>query len=145
MLPATTREPRTSEEWRAYYNLRWQVLRAPWQQPRGSEKDELDDEALHHMIIDNQQVIAVGRVHFIDAHTAQIRYMAVAPEYEKRGYGKQLLLSLEKSVKENNIHEIILHARESVTGFYEKQGYIIIKPSHTLFKKIKHYLMVKKI
>lgn len=145
MLPATTREPRTSEEWRAYYNLRWQVLRAPWQQPRGSEKDELDDEALHHMIIDNQQVIAVGRVHFIDAHTAQIRYMAVDPEYEKRGYGKQLLLSLEKSVKENNIHEIILHARESVTGFYEKQGYIIIKPSHTLFKKIKHYLMVKKI
>lgn len=145
MLPATTREPRTSEEWRAYYNLRWQVLRAPWQQPRGSEKDELDDEALHHMIIDNQQVIAVGRVHFIDTHTAQIRYMAVDPEYEKRGYGKQLLLSLEKSVKENNIHEIILHARESVTGFYEKQGYIIIKPSHTLFKKIKHYLMVKKI
>lgn len=145
MLPATTREPRTSEEWRAYYNLRWQVLRAPWQQPRGSEKDELDDEALHHMIIDNQQVIAVGRVHFIDAHTAQIRYMAVAPEYEKRGYGKQLLLSLEKSVKENNIHEIILHARESVTGFYEKQGYIIIRPSHTLFKKIKHYLMIKKI
>lgn len=145
MLPATTREPRTSEEWRAYYNLRWQVLRAPWQQPRGSEKDELDDEALHHMIIDDQQVIAVGRVHFIDAHTAQIRYMAVDPEYEKRGYGKQLLLSLEKSVKENNIHEIILHARESVTGFYEKQGYIIIKPSHTLFKKIKHYLMVKKI
>ena len=27
--------PQSSEDWQAYYKLRWQVLRAPWDQPRG--------------------------------------------------------------------------------------------------------------
>ena len=36
------RPPETAEEFDAYYNLRWMVLRAPWNQPTGSEKDEYE-------------------------------------------------------------------------------------------------------
>ena len=35
------RSPSQTSEYNAYYSLRWQVLRAPWKQAKGSEKDEL--------------------------------------------------------------------------------------------------------
>lgn len=139
------REPQTPEEWLAYYDLRWRVLRSPWHQPKGSEKDELEDHAVHRMIFDDNHVIAIGRLHFLDDATAQIRYMAVNPDYEKQGLGKQILHSLEQAAKQQPINKILLHAREDATGFYEKQGYTCIKPSHTLYDEIKHFLMEKKI
>jgi hypothetical protein len=32
------RPPKTKSEWENYYDLRFRVLREPWQQPRGFEK-----------------------------------------------------------------------------------------------------------
>ena len=65
--------------------------------------------------------------------------------YEKQDLGKQILHSIEQAAKEQPINKILLHAREDATGFYEKQGYTCIKPSHTLYDEIKHFLMEKKI
>ena len=39
--------PRTPKEFEEYYDLRWRILRAPWQQPRGSEKDDWEHLADH--------------------------------------------------------------------------------------------------
>ena len=36
-------EPRTTQEWESYFDLRWRVLREPWGQARGSERDDLGD------------------------------------------------------------------------------------------------------
>ena len=41
------RSPETEQEFAAYYELRWRVLRKPWGQPSGSERDELDAAATH--------------------------------------------------------------------------------------------------
>jgi hypothetical protein len=44
------RSPETVEEFMQYYELRWRLLRKPWNQPKGSEKDEKEDEAFHKHI-----------------------------------------------------------------------------------------------
>ena len=36
-------EPTTSEEFKKYYNLRYEILRKPWGQPQGSEIDDGDE------------------------------------------------------------------------------------------------------
>ena len=36
------RSPKTTDEWQEYYDLRYRVLRQPWNQPRGSERNEGD-------------------------------------------------------------------------------------------------------
>lgn len=137
-------EPQTDKEWLAYYDLRWRILRKPWGQPLGNEKDVFDDTAVHRCIIDDKQnIIAIGRLHFIDENTAQIRYMAVEPQYEKQGLGSAILQSLEQAALQNNIHKIMLHSRDTAIGFYEKRHYQKIKPSHTLYNEIKHILMEK--
>ena len=137
------RSPLHKHEYDAYYTLRWQVLRAPWGQDIGSEKDELEYNAIHRIAIVEQQIIAVGRLHFMDKMTAQIRYMAISDSLQNQGVGKLMVQSLEKAAKEKNIQLIILHAREAVVDFYIKQGYQLLEKSHLLFNEIQHYKMQK--
>ena len=143
---ATIKKPETEKEFSDYYELRWRVLREPWQQPKGSEKDELEDESFHVMAVDeNNKIIGVGRLHFNTETDAQIRYMAVAPEYEKQGIGTLILEALEKHVKKNSDKTIVLHARENAVGFYQKKGYESLEKSHLLFGTILHYRMDKRL
>lgn len=136
--------PRTPAQFDAYYELRWRVLRAPWQQPRGSERDEHEASATHRMIIDNtMQIRAVGRLHSLDADTGQLRYMVVDPDYRGQGLGKQMLLALEDAARALGLQNLVLHAREPAIGFYQHHGYELLKQSHTLFGEIVHYEMHK--
>lgn len=137
------KSPQTQQEFLDYYDLRWRILRAPWNQPKGSEQDELEGEAIHIIAVANDKIIGCGRAHFNSEDEAQIRYMAVENQWQGKGVGKLILDELEKGVKQKGAKKIILHARENVIKFYEKNGYKIIKPSHTLFGEIKHFLMSK--
>ena len=139
------RSPSQESDYDAYYSIRWQVLRAPWKQAKGSEKDELEDNAVHRIAILEDNVIACGRLHFIDKTTAQIRYMAVAKDFMKKGVVTRILASLEDAAKEYSYETILLHARETSMNFYEKRGYQLIEKSHLLFNEIQHYKMQKQI
>ena len=56
--------PQTLQDWQLYYDLRWRLLRAPWQQPKGSEKDEWEQNGYHVMAkSDDGEIVGVGRIH----------------------------------------------------------------------------------
>ena len=137
--------PTTKEDWQKYYQLRWEVLRKPWQQAPGSEKDELEDQSIHRMINNGSETIAVGRLHFTDNLTAQIRYMAVKPTYQNKYLGSLILKSLEQAAINTTVQSLFLYARENAVAFYEKHGYKIEKASHLLYGDIQHFLMKKKL
>lgn len=140
------RSPESSQEWNDYYLLRWDILRAPWHQPPGSEKDELESEAIHRFITGaDSRVLAVGRLHLLDDHSAQVRYMATHPQYQRLGLGGLILASLEQAALQQGIVHIMLHARSQATDFYTRHGYSLLNRSHTLFGKIEHYQMVKQL
>ena len=140
-------EPNSSAEFEQYYNLRYEVLRKPWAQPKGSEKDDGDKSSIHRMIIDesNGKAVAVGRLQFNTSEEAQIRYMAVSDNYQLKGYGNIIIKTLEDIALNKGIRNIILQARENALKFYWKNGYEIIEKSYLLFDEIQHWLMVKKI
>lgn len=144
MAAVDVRVPATQKEWQAYFELRWQILRAPWQQPRGSERDEHEDTAVHRMICDaDNRMLAVGRLHYVDTCTAQIRFMAVAESCRRQGLGSRLLESLESAARDGGRSKIILQARESSVRFYENAGYRLVAKSHRLFNEIQHFKMHK--
>ena len=140
-------EPTTSEEFKKYYNLRYEVLRKPWGQPLGSERDEREETSIHRMIIDKKtgNALAVGRLQFNSTHEAQIRYMAVADEFQGKGLGSQITSALEDVARGKGIQRIILSARENALQFYKNNGYEIVKKTHLLFGKIQHWLMSKEL
>ena len=142
----TLRAPNTAAEFVQYYQLRWQILRKPWQQMLGSEQDEHERQAIHRMIIDeSNKVLAVGRLEKLNAQQGQIRYMAVDEQMQGQGLGQQIICELESHASKLGITEICLNAREQAIGFYQKLGYQNLGYAHTLFDDVKHYRMHKKL
>ena len=84
------KSPESDKEFAQYFHLRWRLLRAPWGQPEGSEVDKLEPECFHLMATRDDEVIAVARLQFNTADEAQIRYMAVSPESQRHGIGRQM-------------------------------------------------------
>ena len=48
------RVPQTAEELESYYQFRWEMLRKPLHQPKGSERDARDAMAHHQMVVDEE-------------------------------------------------------------------------------------------
>jgi predicted GNAT family N-acyltransferase len=140
------RSPATDSELEVYYRLRWRILREPWNQPPGSEKDDREADALHLAAWnDSGTLVGVGRLHRLAANTGQIRYMAVDPSQRGRGVGAAILRELENLAARSGFDELMLNAREEAVSFYESHGYVIVRPSHSLFGLIPHSEMRKRI
>ena len=138
--------PQSIEEFNKYYHLRWLILRKPWQQPLGSEQDGLEQQACHRMFVDEKNnILAVSRLHKTSHNQAQIRYMAVDPQYQGMGLGKQLMLSLEVEASQQGVTEITLNARAAAVPFYQRLGYQKLAFSHQLYGDVDHFLMKKLI
>ena len=139
--------PATSEEFESYYNLRWQVLREPWGQTKGSERDKEDEVSHHRMIIDETtgDAVAVGRLQINSKDEAQIRYMAVAEGYQGQGLGSKIVTELEDIALDKGASRIILEARSNAVQFYQSNGYEILEKTHLLFDEIQHWLMKKEL
>jgi len=142
--PFYIRNPESESDWEAYYNLRWELLRKPWDKPRGSERDEKDAEAYHVMVVDqDDNIIGVGRVHFNSETESQVRYMAVKDEWAQKGIGSLILTTLEQYAKSQGANKIMLYARENAIDFYLKRGYFNQGPAHNLYGEIPHLFMTK--
>ena len=139
-------EPQSEADWVSYFDLRWRVLRAPWNQPRGSERDDQEDRSIHVMLSDSSRIaMAIGRLHFRSADEAQIRYMAVEQAFAGRGFGSRILEELERRALSAGARLLVLNARKNAVPFYLKHGYAISGPADTLFGSIEHVRMEKEI
>ena len=142
----TIKEPSTPEDFEAYYNLRWEVLRKPWEKPKGSEKDEMEDECIHAMALDESgNICGVIRLQNNGAEEGQIRYMAVKAQVRNKGVGSALIQYAEDKAKNKNLKLIVLHARENAVEFYLKNHYILIEKSYLMWNKVQHFKMERKL
>lgn len=135
--------PSTEDEFKQYYHLRWKLLRAPWNEPEGSEKDDDEDSSFHIMAVDGNRIIGVARMQNITPIQAQVRYMAVDDDYQGRGVGRKIMHYIEDYARDHHIEEIFLHARENAVPFYNALGYQHVEKSYLLFGSIQHYKMNK--
>ena len=75
-----------------YFFFRWKLLRQPWGQPKGTERDDQEENSIQRMIVDEDgNIIACGRFHLNSPHEAQIRYMAVDTGQRGKGIGKMMM------------------------------------------------------
>lgn len=137
--------PDTLEEFEKYYRLRYEVLRKPWNQPLGSEKDPTDFDSFHLMAIDkNGNCIGTCRMSISqESGTAQLRFMAVEPTWQGKGIGKKLLEIGEKWAFCNAFDKIMLQARDIAVPFYERSGYLIKEKTFIMWNEIQHFEMFK--
>lgn len=133
MTDFVVRSPNTSDEFEAYYDLRWRILRAPLGMELGTEKDDKEDGAFHVAVFDGQSIVGVGRLHLNSNIEGQIRYMAIEPKFQGRGIGSLIINTLEDEACRRLLKKIVLDARDSAPIFYEKNGYKVTESfTHSL-------------
>jgi predicted GNAT family N-acyltransferase len=144
--PPELRPPQSPSDWDAYYDLRWRILRAPWGQPRGSERDSVEESAYHLMISDKSEAaIACGRFHFNSPTEAQVRFMAVREDKRGVGLGSAILRALEAEARRQGARQIVLNARQEAIPFYQGHGYQISGGADTMFEAVHHVRMSKSV
>ena len=137
------RSPKTDQEWKEYYDLRYRVLREPWNQPRGSERNEGDETGKHLALFESGIIKAVARLDASGLQESQVRFVAVEFNEQGRGYGRLIMEACENIASDRGDLKMVLHAREVALDFYKRMGYKLIEKSHLLFGEIQHFLMVK--
>ncbi|EOC3494446.1 fatty acid biosynthesis protein FabY, partial [Shigella sonnei] len=141
------RVPQTEEELERYYQFRWEMLRKPLHQPKGSERDAWDAMAHHQMVVDEQgNLVAVGRLYINADNEASIRFMAVHPDVQDKGLGTLMAMTLESVARQEGVKRVTCSAREDAVEFFAKLGFInqgeITTPTTT---PIRHFLMIKPV
>lgn len=138
------RPPHTVAEWASYRDLRWRVLRAPWNQPLAPDAGEDQEDQVHAMIAGpSGAALAVGRIIFKPDGEAQIRSMATEESHRGQGLGRGIIEYLEQSARLRGATAISLNAREAAVPFYAKLGYEPAGEGPLLFGCIRHTAMRK--
>jgi len=129
----------------AIVDLRYAVLRKPWNKSKNSVTDDLEENSINAFILFNEKVIACGRLQNNENGVGQIRFMAIDSDYQGQGLGKLIIIKLENEAKQIGIKVIELQSRENAVEFYKASGYTIKEKSFILWDIIQHYLMTKSI
>lgn len=110
-------------EYERELELRFRVLREPLGIKREDVTYPYDLGSLHWVAKVSGEVIGCVLFHPEGEKTGRLLQMAVAPELQGKGIGRDLVRTLERDVKERGFEEVTLHARGDKVGFYEKLGY----------------------
>ncbi len=96
------RAPATREEFKAYYALRYKVLREPWGHPKGTEKDDYEPISEHFMAVDEQtgELLGVVKLYEKAPGVGNISHLAVATSHQHKGIGKLLVKAVENRSRE---------------------------------------------
>ena len=135
--------PSSSEEFKKYDLFRWKILRKPIGKSIESLKDEYEDSCYDLIGVIDNKIIACGRLHFNNAYEAQIRYMAIDENFQRKGIGIKIIELLEAEAKKKQINKIVLNARNHVIEFYAKSGYKAVRKYEGSDTGIPHTTMEK--
>ena len=137
------KSPSSSEEFKEYDLFRWEILRKPLGKSIKSLKDEYEDSSYHLIGVIDNKIIACGRLHFNSDNEAQIRYMAIDENFQRKGIGVKIIKLLEVEAKKRQINKIVLNARNHVIEFYAKSGYRAVRKYEGSDTGIPHTTMEK--
>jgi N-acetylglutamate synthase-like GNAT family acetyltransferase len=119
--------PVTREDFKAYYALRYKVLREPWGHPKWTEKDDYEVISEHFMAVDEKtgEVLAVIKLYEKAPGVGHISHMAVSSAHQHKGIGRFMVEAVEKRARERGFKTLGAMSRVTATAFFEKHGYHI--------------------
>ena len=140
----TVKSPKTLEDFKAYYGLRYKVLREPWGHPKGTEKDDYEPLSEHFMAVDeNDEVVGVIKLYEKAEGVGHVSHLAVAHENQQEGIGHLLLETVEARAHARGFHRIEFTARVTAAPAFEKYGFRIVGVPSPLFATV-HLVLLEK-
>lgn len=133
-----------TKQYKQMIDLRYHILRKPL--GLSFTQEELDEEKnnIHIGCFDDDKLEGCCMLVPLDNSTIQLRQMAVLSGLQGKGIGKVLMQFAENISRDRGYKKIIMHARKTAIGFYEKSGYT--KTGNEFLEvTIPHYAMEKSL
>lgn len=131
-----------TKEYQQMVKLRMQILR----QPLGLSftNEELDKEKDNILIaaFDEDEMLGCCMLTKIDNQTLQLRQMAVNNNLQGKGIGASIMSFAETLSRDRGYKKLIMHARNTAIGFYEKFGFKV-RGDEFVEVNIPHHVMEK--
>jgi len=133
-----------SEQYKEMVELRNQLLRKPLglSFPDKDLENEKDNILIGYF--DDGKLEGCCMLVPLEQGTVQLRQMAVLSGLQGKGIGRTIMQFAENLARDKGFKKIIMHARDTAVGFYEKQGY---EKKGEMFTEVSipHYVMEKSI
>jgi ribosomal protein S18 acetylase RimI-like enzyme len=124
--------------------LRLDILRKPL--GLSFTKEELDKEKDDILIgsFDEDQMLGCCILTKIDDSRIRLRQMAVQKKLQGKGIGESIVSFAENIARDKGYKILMMHARDTAIGFYEKYGYVV-KGDQFIEVKTNHHVMEKRL
>src|SRR6476661_6357681 len=133
-----------TKEYEQMIKLRHLILR----QPLGLRfsKEELEKEKNNILIasFDDDEMLGCCMLTPVDSSTVQLRQMAVPDKLQGKGIGASIMSFAENLARDKGYSRMIMHARDTAIGFYEKFGYKL-KGNSFSEVNLPHHVMEKSL
>ncbi len=133
-----------TKEYKQMVALRMEILRKPL--GLGFTPEELANEKEDILIgaFDEEEMLACCLLTKAENKSLRLRQMAVQNNLQGKGIGASMMNFAETVARDKGYKKMVMHARKTALGFYEKLGY---KVTGDEFEEvtIPHYVMEKKL
>ena len=112
-----------SKEYQQMIDLRDHVLRKPLGLTFNNEDLEKEKQDILIGCFDDDKLEACCLLTKVDSKTVRLRQMAVLSGLQGKGVGRILMQFAENIARDRGYRKLLMHARKTALGFYEKLGY----------------------
>ncbi len=112
-----------SPEYWATVDLRDSILRRPLGLQFSAEELEAEKDSHHVACHHGNRLVGCLVLRPFEGGDIRMRQVVVLPELQRQGIGKALINYSEALARKNGYRRMILHARDTAVGLYEKLGY----------------------
>jgi len=133
-----------SPEYLQMVQLRTDILRKPLGLTLLPEELEKEKEDILIAAFEDEKMLGCCMLIKTDPQTVRLRQMAVLNNLQGKGVGRALMQFAENIAHDRGYRRIMMHARKTAIGFYEKLGYEV---SGTDFLEVTlpHVIMEKQL
>ncbi len=133
-----------SKEYEQMVALRMEILRKPL--GLGFTKEDLEKEKNDVLIaaFEDAKMLACCLLTPNDNKIVRLRQMAVDNNLQRKGIGASMMNFAENVARDKGFKKLVMHARKTAVGFYEKLGYNV---TGNEFEEvtIPHFMMEKQL
>jgi predicted GNAT family N-acyltransferase len=124
--------------------LRDEILRKPLGLQLHPEELDLEKSDILLGAFDEDRILACCILTPINEKTLRLRQMAVQNNLQGKGIGASIMSFAENIARDKGFSTLMMHARDSAIGFYEKFGYKVTGAPFTEVN-LPHRLMEKQL
>ena len=131
-----------TKEYEQMVKLRHDILRQPLGLSFTPDELARENEDILIGAFDEDEMLACCMLTKADNKSLRLRQMAVQNNLQGKGIGGSMMNFAEIVARDKGYKKLIMHARETAVGFYEKLGYKVVGDKF-IEVTIPHYIMEK--